>query len=510
MNPYWKPLALAFRVCVFIVLSAAYLFWTNTTALGAFGGDNAWYLLTAQDFSPFSSATQTSAYYANNTPYPMVVPLILAWTGGAESLPIAHAVTTLFLIGSLGLLYYFVATETKSHGLALITSLSFAALPFTYFHALEILSENYYLFFSLLAMVLAAKIQREVTPQAAITLSIVILAVYFTRSAGLSMVVAYFLFAWFYYPSRTRLYTYISVTSLIILGKLLRTQETASRGYMDMLNDELSGLSFSSLTHHYVAHAANYLDGWFHILGARSINGKAFVLLLSLIAIFGLFQRVKKRKIDAFYTLAYILLMLLWPFSQEAQRYIYPILPLLMFYMAFGISVLDIRPAFRTLSAFTAIAAFLIAHFPTYQHTVQRFTVSAASQFDAYRHTESWYRGSVQNAMFQSLVTDALIKTFEATRSIVSPDDCTYSIKPSIIGFYSKRISKQTPLESLPNHDFAAELKSKGCRYVVTLPFRSITYKQALYPEKRIADSSSQLFSTSLGNTKLASFYKLD
>jgi len=86
-------------------IATAYYLWTWSDVLAHFGGDNAYYLLTANYLSPYSSANPVASYYSGISQYPPLYPLLLALSGGGESLLMAHIVTTTFFCIVTGDLY---------------------------------------------------------------------------------------------------------------------------------------------------------------------------------------------------------------------------------------------------------------------------------------------------------------------------------------------------------------------------------------------------------------------
>ena len=82
----------------FFVLCVVYYFWGWSHVLGDLGGDNAYYLLTARHFSPWSTHSDVATYFATHSQYPPLYPLVLAILGGGESLLVAHLITVTCLL----------------------------------------------------------------------------------------------------------------------------------------------------------------------------------------------------------------------------------------------------------------------------------------------------------------------------------------------------------------------------------------------------------------------------
>ena len=99
-----------YQIIGFGLLGAGYFLWTWSHELAEFGGDNAYYLLMAQHFSPWSANYVVAEYFANRSQYPPLFPLVLAMFGGGNSVLAAHLITTSFLLLSFLVIYKWLST----------------------------------------------------------------------------------------------------------------------------------------------------------------------------------------------------------------------------------------------------------------------------------------------------------------------------------------------------------------------------------------------------------------
>jgi hypothetical protein len=184
------------RALAFLVLAVAYLIWGWSSVLGDFGGDNAVYLLTAQYLSPYAPASDLAAQFARGSAFPPLFPLLLALTGGGESLLTAHIVTVSCLLVAFLLYFLWVREETSSPWAAFAVTACFALLPGTYLQALSVLSENLYLALCITAFFGACRWEKSGKPDWLILSAFAVSAACLTRGAGIALLAAFVAYLW--------------------------------------------------------------------------------------------------------------------------------------------------------------------------------------------------------------------------------------------------------------------------------------------------------------------------
>lgn len=490
---------------VFIVISIIYVQWTWTGVIGQFGGDNAWYLHTAKFLSPYSLHTEATLYFAKYSPYPPLVPIILALSGGAESIYVAHLVTVLFLLGSFVLLYIWASRVIDSKMAAIGVVLVFASSSMTYMHALEILSENYYLFFCLLSLVLVEYARkREAEFRVLMLASLLAGAAVLVRSIGVSMICAFVIYIWINHPVAWRGRLYVILFSPLLLSKSLNFKVDNSSSYVDMMSDKLSTFnSLSDVTAHFYAHIERFIYAWVNLFGVSTTGGIIIVGVTGILSVVGLAVRIKGKHLDGLYVLMYFLVILLWPFAFEAERYLYPVVAIMIVH---GIYIIHITIN-RTKIFF--LIAILASNAPAVAWTYGRYAEDLPDKYSAYRHTSIWYRNKRQVDYRGIVMVQTLTEAMQAIKQVVPEDQCVYAIKPSIVGLFSERVSIQPPLQRLSDQEFSQAVEDIGCRYFITLPFPSITYSVPFYPIKRIKENVEQVFLVKHNDVNYAALYKL-
>ncbi len=185
----------------FLLLCAIYYFWGWSHVLGDLDGDNAFYLLTALHYSPWSSPSEAATFFAHNQ-YPPLYSLLLAVFGGGESLLAAHLVSVTCLLLGFAALYLWVRALNRPPLIAGLLALLFALMPGTYMQALAILSENLYLLLTLTCLASVAAYENDKRNHWLWLAAICLAAAVLTRSAGISLLVAFAAYLMMHRPPR--------------------------------------------------------------------------------------------------------------------------------------------------------------------------------------------------------------------------------------------------------------------------------------------------------------------
>jgi len=482
--PAARPLSI--YLLGFLAIASAYYVWTWSDILGDFGGDNAIYLLSAQYLSPFSPHSQVAEYFFRQSPYPPLFPLALALTGGGQSLLIAHLVTATFLLLALPVVFFWMIFEGLDRQHAFFAALIFALLPGTYMQALFTQSENLYLLFSLLSLLLVSLADARNEQKWLWPAALCVAAASLTRGAGISLIAAFIGYMWLRRsPGKWRLSATALAPALIWqwLG-----QHTAP-GYFSIFAERYKA-GWVVVWDHVNADGHAMWYGWL----ANFITGNRGVLvvgILGAICLAGLVARLIARKFDGLYSLFYLLLVLIWPFPVEARRLIFVIIPILLVQ---GLLLLKRLPrlelgarAYRIAPAMVlAIIAISIAS--PFALVITRFMQPLPSGLESYKRQPDWYFDQPREAITRVLIARALTESMGKISDYVPEGSCIYSIKPSIVSFYSHRISVGPPPERVAAAAFRDAIKNGNCKYFYLLP-SSPSFRQPFYPYERIKDT---------------------
>lgn len=470
----------------FVLLCGAYYIWGWSRVLGDFGGDSAFYLLIAQYFSPWAAHSDVAAFYYTNSLYPPLFPLALALFGGGESLLAAHIITITFLLLAFIALYLWLRSLGTGRTGAAMTTLLFALLPGTYMQALSVLSENLYLFSSLGCLAAVGMFEATRRERWLWIAAVFVAAAVLTRSAGVSLLAAFFLYMILHRPQGSWRIVLVAVLP-IVLWRLLGQQQ--SPGYLSALAEKYSPDPLWALLRQLSLGVQLLWYGWVgNFTTGSSAWAAAFVGALGLL---GALWRISLRKLDGIYVGLYICLILIWPFPAEAQRLLFVIAPVLL---AQCLLLLDSLPPLmlserRIFLRHLVLLVLAVIATPDLLLTIKRFSLPMPDQIAHFRHSINWYEVDPADAHANVVYDNLLIEHLKSLPAVVPAGDCIYSIKPSLVGYYAGRPSMIPPKPDLDAAAFNTYLRQKRCRYFYLVSFLSPSYQVAYYPLTRLGNA---------------------
>ncbi len=468
----------------FVALAVFYLFWSWSTVLADFGGDNAVYWLTANYWSPWGSAIAPAAYFASTSIYPPLYPIMLAALGGGESLIVAHLVSAGFIVLAFIAIYRFAIVLGVHWSLALILVVLFAGTRITLIEALQIHSEHLYLLLTYTALYLAHhKADRPALYLAAACVA----GAFLTRSFGLTLAASFL--AWIAIAHSRALPACAAIVGLPVV--LWSSLHGSSSQYLNSMA-EIYGQSGIAIQ---LSDNLNYLwIKWLYCFGETEQAGFTTYgpVAIALISGCGTLVRLRAGALDGLYALAYLLLVVLWPYPAEYERLLYPILPLLFVHGLLAVTLLMRRwmPAYSPTHAAVVYTVLLLA-------TELPFALLAGSRladvpddpgFAPYTRTLAWFYAdpgtAIVNIGYQRGITEALTDIHDRNR--VPTDECMLSIKPSIIALYSGRRSHSPPSSSLSPQALLEQVREGPCNYLFMMQSASPSFPEPYYPYRRL------------------------
>ena len=431
------------------------------------GGDNAAYVTLA--YSLAQHGTYTDLYDPAGLPhakYPPVFPGLLAvlLLLGARTWTALKAVTALSTVAAVGFTYLWAERRLGSwpaFGLSLLLAISSAVVYYSHW----ILSDPLFLAFTMAALWALegadehdAKWWWTVGGVAAVALA------YFTRSAGLPLLIA--LFAWLGLRKRWRALG-VSAVSLSIPAVLwwLRGRGEGVGEYgaefwmVDPYQPALGTVGIGGLASRAISNSWAYvsLHGPGGILGGRGGAVTAFGILITLAALYGWFRSSRERVgVAELFLPLYGGLILLWPEVWSGDRFALPLYPLFFLFAAFTLRRITSRVGGWGGSALTvaAIAAVLLPASRSWVTSVQQASACA----DATRSEGAW-------ACYGSGVVD--FAAAAAWMGEALPDgSAVMTRKPRLFYVLSGIPSRVFPFDADPAAQLA-EADRLGARYVL-------------------------------------------
>lgn len=471
----------------FIFLCVVYYHWGWSRVLADFGGDNAYYLLTARHFSPWNPHSNVAAYFATHSQYPPLYPLVLTVFGGGDSLLAAHLATVTCLLLAFVAAYLWLRTLNVSSPISGLLILLIALMPGTYMQALKILSENLYLLLTLICLWAVTVHEKDKHPKWLWIAAASVGAVTLTRSAGVSLLVAFVFYLLLHRPPRF-LRLVVVAAAPMILWNLFNGHE--AQGYFASFLEKYKADPVTMLLQGLADGSRVIWYGWVSNFAGSSI-AKPLTGFLGVLCLIGMGHRVYLRKLDGFYSAAYLLLILVWPFPAEVQRFLFVITPVLLVQ---GVLLVERFPKMRVATVnlrlvYILFAAVFLIVIPDLALTFKRFVAPMPEELADYRRSSGWYYLDPNEARMSVAMSKELATHMQSLRTIIPEGECIYGIKPSVVGYYSERVSLVPPRPYLDQAAFDAYLKKTNCRYFYMIGISSPSFSEAYYPLERLRES---------------------
>jgi hypothetical protein len=466
-----------------------YLLWTWSGQVGQFGNDGPNYLMMALHYSPYSHTLPLFDETAAVSRFPPLYPLMLAWAGAGGDLHWVHALTTLFLFAGLLAYYAWLLVHDAAPAQAALLVLLYAALPGSWLLGLSVQSEYLYLFWSLLALALLSAYGRSRRQELLYAAALAVSAATLTRTLGVTLYLPLLLAAWTA-PRRAAVFVLVSSLLPVLAWHLLHRADT---GYTDTLGStDLSG--FIGFTRDQLARELPALrDGFVgNFMRGAPFPAAPFHALGAICLLATLLRGLRLRP-DAVYMLAYLLIVLFWPYPEEAQRFLWVILPLLLAQPLLllgqwrGKTLGERQPR---LAACALAGALLLLAIPSLAMASDRYRNAAYSGLPAARNLISWYGGSadpgddLHRAFSQVVIMDALRRIDEE----IPADACVVAIRPDLVNYFGRRRSTFPPPDSIPDPYFRKMLRATGCHFVFMSSAADNRFPVPLYPLQRLGD----------------------
>jgi 4-amino-4-deoxy-L-arabinose transferase-like glycosyltransferase len=317
---------------------------TWQSGLASLFDDSVSYLVMAQAFSPFTTASAAVAAALPQEKYPPLFPLLLALGGGAYEWRIAHLWVALAFAASVYFLGLHAGKATGSAALGWAAALVFAWMPGVWLNVKGILSEFPFMALTFATLAYYERLRaRPATRRGYVGLGVLLAAVMLTRTIGIALVAAVAAAeAWRFVTARERDRLRLASWALAIpilaagLWYALRpkggedayvafstgmAQGAAEHGTDWALG--IMGLNISALA-----------DAWLTAIlifwGEAWRPGFLIATLVGASGAIGTLWRAARGEADGLYVLAFIAILVAWPFPGQMYRLALPVLPLLV------------------------------------------------------------------------------------------------------------------------------------------------------------------------------------
>ena len=482
-------------LAAFVCLSVAYFIWGWSNDISDFQGDSSVYMLAARYFSPFWPSSPVFAEFAKNMAYPPLFPLLIGLLGG--SLLAGHLLVIVTLLAGILCLYAWLRLEGLAAATSACACLVFALMPGTYLQALNIWTENPYLFLSLLAIVLETRAEMAGSNRPALRwgASIATAAAGLIRAAALPLMCAHTIRLAIIRPRHwgaliTAIWAPFALW--VTWGKFHRPP---GLGYAAQWASSYAHDPIGTMIHQIGTEITLVLRSWAQAWLADGSGGSLHYVILAAGATCGLgcLWRLAKLRFDALYVALYAILLLVWPFPAEARRLSYVLIPPLLVQ---GLLLLHglgrkRRESGKALFPALLLGALAVAILPSLILTLHRFNEPLLPELAAARHIEDWYGDDSEKASNSARSFTLILGDLHHTEELVPDSECIFAIKPSVISLYLDRLSYTPPPISADTDAFERGIKK--CKYAYLLTYISPSFAEPYYPLNRLNGRISPL-----------------
>jgi hypothetical protein len=458
-----RPIPVALSLVVLHVLLALLTFQPQPHT----GGDNAAYITLATSLVETGTYTELwDPAQPPHTKYPPVFPAVLALALAAGLKPFVQLKLVVLTFSAAAVAFSFLWVRARRRpAMALAVGLLLAVAPGVLREGRWILSDVPFWCFTMIALWSFERFRGD-WPRFAIGAAAVLLA-YFTRTAGLPLAVA--ALAWLGWRGYWRHFAVLAlVVGVPALLWWLRGRAFGPAGYasefwlIDPYTPQAGTIGAADMVDRVLNNVGRYVQIHLPILlgGLRA----PLLVLLSLgtftLALGGWVARVRRvarlRVADLFLPL-YLGLILIWPAVWSGERFLLPVLPLLLFFAADALHRLASRIAARfRLVAGTLTALLLLA--------VTLPGLAQAAQ-DGRSCTEL-YRAGDRYPCIGGVYWQDFFALAEWTRTGLPADAVVLSRKPRLFYVLSGRRSAIFPFSTRPD-EFFDLVERTGARFVV-------------------------------------------
>ncbi|MBI2800378.1 MAG: hypothetical protein HYX63_08825 [Gammaproteobacteria bacterium] len=448
MDAALPPLSGVFRAVAALTFGAAWAFylWLGVSnPYVGFVADDAVYLLMADLYSPLHHAV--GAVYAHIRGYshlPPFFPLIISLAGGGtEHLAPARVVVATAMAFANGLFGWWLLRRTASPWHALGLALVVGLLPGTLLLVVDVFSEGLYLALCWLILLTADRIAIRPRWPLLLALGVVAGCAVGTRTIGIALLPALAMLAPRLGWRRSSLVVIGFVCLALPLTRL--SAGDAAPSYFQIAMDQYRVAPFAVLGQQ-LNDASTALHGAlpYGLFQWRDVHAPwrnlSLMLLLGL-GIGGMFDLIRRRQLLSCYVVAYLGIVLLWPFANFMERFVMPLAgPLL--YFAYHAAV---KIHARAGTAFIAFLACLLL--PAWMHTVQALaTPPDDPKLSGFRTTRYWIDLTRRASAEQQIKNlGALHDYLPRLAEVVPADACLFTQYPQITMYRAKRTAWLIP-----------------------------------------------------------------
>lgn len=471
------------------LLACLYFTWTWGKELGLLGSDGPSYLMMANHYAHAAKPDPVYSEVATYSRFPPLYPLVLSWCSAADDIRWAHTVTTGCLFLALIAYYIWLLLEGMPPSQSTLLMLLFATMPGSWLAGLTVQSEYLYVLWSVLAIALMTAYRQSRNANLLFGIAMAIALATLTRTIGIALFVPFFLLLSRAPRRQAALALIISVLPLVLWYLLHRSRVS----YTDALTLLYSGDALSTLRSQLSRELPALRMGFDNnfLLDSRL---RPCADLLGVLCLAATFWRAFLSKTDAIYILANLAVLLVWPYPEEAQRFLWVLLPLMLVQPLQIVAGWTLWPRLPSLFATTMAGMVLLMTLPALAIASDRYRSAPFTELPEARHLVAWYAPDEKRAWSVVEIQTSMINAMKQISEMVPLDDCVISTRPDLINYFARRRSYFAPLNSTPDPYFAQQLSASGCHYVFGIASKDERYPVLMFPLARLGGKYKTVF----------------
>ena len=493
-----KQSNLLIAISLFVAVCFFYFSITSNDHVVGFLSDDAIYLIMAEmhsfwekDFNPVIEHVRPEYHF------PPLYPMLLGLMGADSSSPeLASSITTFFLLSSIFIFGLWVWCETRSLAPAVILALIYSFLPGTIIMSQGLYSEFLFMCFIYGAFICLSP-KNPTNDQwllAALFLSMASL----TRIIGLPFIAAYCLLLILKKPDRSFILGLISVGPTVC-WILFRKSITGKSSYINEFitafnqNDDI----ISVFVEHLSGQTSILIDSIYWVFSC--IDDVSNTLSIHLILIFvlvlisfsGFIFRLKQKRFDAIIVPLYLGIIYVWPFTGTffVSRFLFPLLPVFLFYLWAGKEVFARININRNLMFTLCVIMITYIAYPSTNKFINRAFLNTDPELMPYRRSRAWLLAETDEiAIHEATKTKEVVSVFKSLKNSVDIQDCIYAFQTPVVMIYSERVTEILPPPTVS--DDAFKEKTSHCRYILATHLVDLDNNYpSFYPLYRLPDN---------------------
>jgi len=452
--------------------------------IASFGDDSVSYLVLANYFAGSSGDAFAAQWAPYHSHFPPLLPALLWLSGGVHDYRVAYAVVAGLSVLALPLVYRFASRELGGEAPGLAVVLAFVLMPTAWITLKGIMSESLYLFLAMASLAFfQARVEgREASPGDRLAFGLLLGLACLSRALGVALVLAYgahcaVRLATGREKPRAGLLVPLAPVGAMLAAWYVLRPTAGSDAYLRAAAQVLAAWREDPAPM-LVTSLANLASGWIASFSSQAHVSSivdALALAVGAAALAGTALRLRRNRLDAWFVLASVAIVVPWVFSVEnTRRLIYPLLPLLL--LAAGDLVrwgIDRAAASRWSRAQVAAIAFavpVVASLPALV-LVARKASDADTVIPGYAYTyrevaEYYTTVDVKAARDRAKLAVVTLGGLESLEGATPPGSRVMWMRPEYVGVLGHRegipfLYRWTPVE------LAREVKRTGTDYIL-------------------------------------------